>query len=204
MVRYSFFSHPDTYTSESYWKCPLIPLFFFIKWFCVASINREKIWKSRRKRRRGWWKLRSIKASVEPKKWSNTRRSSIGRISSKKSVTGFVDLEKKKQLSCVVPLACVCECRLDGMSACKTKGKWRKLKASFLKILHAFMYDPFYEFFDLISVFGYVYTWSFLASCCFHLIGKHVQSDTYAKRNCAVYTAFNLMEFTFISHVNEL
>lgn len=38
----------------------------------------------------------------------------------------------------------------------KTKGKQRKLKASFLKILHAFMYDPFYEFFDLISVFGYV------------------------------------------------
>lgn len=39
---------------------------------------------------------------------------------------------------------------------CKTKGRQRKLKASFLKILHAFMYDPFYEFFDLISVFGYM------------------------------------------------
>lgn len=40
----------------------------------------------------------------------------------------------------------------------KQRESKRKLKASFLKILHAFMYDPFYEFFRFdFCIWMYIY-----------------------------------------------
>lgn len=146
----------------------LFHIFFLIKWFSWRRSRAEK-------RRRGREREIEIYQSVSWSKRSSTGHNSIGKNrSKKKSVTGFVDLEewreKKTIFMCCIAyrfyMWCGCWCRnwSGSVSVCKTKGKQRKLKASFLKILHAFMYDPFYEFFEF-DFCIWICMWSFLAGC---------------------------------------
>lgn len=137
--------------SKAYWK--FIPHIFSLNGFCGVVQD----WKRRAREKE---KMESIKASVK----GNGATQTTSALLKKKTCNGFCWFrwEKKNEVHVWCRhhkrFSCVCV-RVGGLECeclCKTKGKQRKLKASFLKILHAFMYDPFYEFFDLISVFGYV------------------------------------------------